>query len=442
MTVQKIKKGATRPTLYSLITAMTRTAPNTHKYESPMLKRISIKNLRLGMYITEFCGSWMEHPFWKAKFLLSTQEDLNSVLASEIKELWIDTARGLDVADEADGVTESEIASETNALLQTINSPRSLGSISLAAEIEKAQKLCDSARKAVVTMFSNARMGKAIDFAHAQRLVDEISASITRHPHAFISLARLKNVDNYTYLHSVAVCGLMVALARQMEMTEQQVKEAGIAGLFHDIGKIGIPEKILNKPGKLTDSEFIAIKAHPKIGEELLRNSQQVSPLTLDVCRHHHEKIDGTGYPDRLKGDEISVFARMGAVCDVYDAITSDRPYKKGWQPAESVHKMAEWSKDHFDSIIFQAFVKTVGIYPTGTLVRLASGRLGVVMEQHPSSLLTPKVKIFFSTKSRVAIAQQIIDLAELKGADKIVGREAVEDWGFKNLDTLWKGTD
>lgn len=157
----------------------------------------------------------------------------------------------------------------------------------------------------------------------------------------------------------------------------------------------------------------------------------------LDVCLHHHEKIDGTGYPHGLQGDGISILARMGAVSDVYDAITSDRPYKKGWLPAEAIRKMAEWSKGHFDDTVFQAFVKTVGIYPIGSLVRLTSGRLGVVIEQNPDSLLMPRVKVFFSTKSRVQIAPEVVDLARQQ-EEKIEGRESADTWGFRHLEHLW----
>jgi hypothetical protein len=130
----------------------------------------------------------------------------------------------------------------------------------------------------------------------------------------------------------------------------------------------------------------------------------------------------------------------MGAVCDVYDAITSNRPYKAGWEPAESIRKMAEWSKGHFDEAVFQAFVRAIGIYPTGSLVRLQSGRLGVVLEQHGQSLLTPRVKVFFSATSKVPIAQEIIDLAKWVGRDKIVARESAATWGFRNLDEMWSG--
>lgn len=402
-----------------------------------MLKRIAITQVRLGMYITEFCGSWMDHPFWKAKFLLQNQADLDSILASDIKELWIDTSKGLDISNPNEGVSEAEITQATEALLHKIDAPKNYNKTSLEVEIQTARLLYERSKTAVVTMFSDSRMGKALNIEHAHLLVEEISASVQRHPHAFISLARLKNANDYTYLHSVAVCGLMVALARQLGLHESEVREAGLAGLFHDIGKVFIPDAILNKPGKLTDKEFAAIKTHPSIGAKLLAQHQQVSDLIIDVCLHHHEKVDGSGYPDKLDGEHISLYAKMGAVCDVYDAITSDRPYKQGWQPAQSIQKMAEWSSGHFEESIFQAFVKTVGIYPTGTLVRLASDRLGVVIEQNAKSLLRPQVKVFFSAKSRLPIPQVVVDLAKHK--DKIVGRETPETWGFKNLHRLWQ---
>ena len=232
----------------------------------------------------------------------------------------------------------------------------------------------------------------------------------------------------------------MIALARQLALEENLVRESGLAGLLHDLGKVGVPLKILNKPGKLTDDEFTTIKSHPGIGADILKDHSLISPMVLDVVLHHHEKMDGSGYPHGLKGEEISLFAKMGAVCDVYDAITSNRPYKKGWSPAESIRKMAEWSKGHFDEAIFQAFVKTVGIYPTGSLVRLESGRLGIVTEQSETSLLTPKVNVFFSAKLRTPILQETLDLALLVGKDKIIGRESPDEWGFRNLDDLWSG--
>ena len=160
--------------------------------------------------------------------------------------------------------------------------------------------------------------------------------------------------------------------------------------------------------------------------------------IVLDVCLHHHEKTDGSGYPKGLKDSEISVFAKMGAVCDVYDAITSNRPYKVGWDPAESLRKMAEWSSGHFDAKIFQAFVKSLGIYPIGSLVRLTSGRLAVVVDQTGKSLTMPVVKVFFSTKSNMRIMPVIVDLSQAGTNEKIMGREDPMKWKFADLHELW----
>lgn len=403
-----------------------------------MLKRIAAKDIRMGMFITELCGSWMEHPFFKTKFLLEDPQDLESLIKSGIKEVWINTDKGLDADDVVEGKTILDIEHETEAMLHDVVRTKRTEKTTMAAEVKHAQKICARAKEAVIVMFNDARMGKAIEVENAQALVEEIADSVLRQPHALISLARLKNSDEYTYMHSVAVCALMIALARQLNLDDQMIHEAGLAGLLHDLGKIGVPNKILNKPGKLTDEEFNVIKSHPQIGASILMNNPLISALVLDVVLHHHEKMDSSGYPHRLTGDNISLFAKMGAVCDVYDAITSNRPYKKGWSPAESIRKMAEWSKGHFDEAVFQAFVKTVGIYPTGSLVRLESGRLGVVTEQSESSLLTPKVKVFFSAKLKTPILQETLDLSKLIGKEKIIGRESPDDWGFRNLEDLW----
>jgi HD-GYP domain-containing protein (c-di-GMP phosphodiesterase class II) len=223
-------------------------------------------------------------------------------------------------------------------------------------------------------------------------------------------------------------------------MDEPQIRLAGLAGLMHDLGKAAMPMDVLNKPGKLTDAEFSIIKSHPEEGYRLLLTGDNVDPVVLDVCLHHHEKVDGSGYPKALKGDEITLFAKMGAVCDVYDAITSNRPYKAGWDPAESLRKMAEWSHGHFDAKVFQAFVKSLGIYPIGSLVRLSSGRLGVVVEQTGKSLTTPSVKVFFSTKSNLRIVPEIIDLSKATH-EKIISREDPAVWKFSDLNELWSGS-
>jgi HD-GYP domain-containing protein (c-di-GMP phosphodiesterase class II) len=402
-----------------------------------MLKKINIQDLVLGMHIHEFCGSWMEHPFWRTKFVLTDPEDIRRIIESGITELWIDASKGKDVAV---GQTVEEAAAAVEVILNDAATPppKRPQPVSRAEELKRAAKICEKGKDAVVSMFQEVRMGRAISSEAAAPLVEEISNSVLRNPGALISLARLKTADDYTYLHSVAVCALMGALSRQLDLSESDTRQAGMAGLLHDLGKALMPMDVLNKPGKLTDEEFAIIKKHPEEGHRLLLEGGSAGETPLDVCLHHHEKVDGTGYPHHLKGDAISLFAKMGAVCDVYDAITSNRPYKAGWDPAESIRKMGEWSKGHFDERVFQAFVKSIGIFPVGSLVRMESGRLGVVIEQSAKSLLTPVVKLFFSTKSQTYIAPELVDLSRPGTNDKIASREDAAKWGLKNFDELW----
>jgi putative nucleotidyltransferase with HDIG domain len=406
-----------------------------------MLKKITVEQLTLGMHIHEFCGSWMDHPFWRTKFVLEDPEDLRQIQACGIKELWIDVEKGRDV--EVVGQTKQETEAQIDAALVQIASPKQPSPrVPMAEEVARATKICAKSKAAVVSMFHEARMGKAIDHEAASALVEEITDSVERNPGALISLARLKTADDYTYMHSVAVCALMVALARQLSLDEQHTREAGMAGLLHDLGKAVMPMDILNKPGKLTDEEFRIMKSHPVEGHRMLVEGGAVGEIPLDVCLHHHEKVDGSGYPKGFKDAEISLFAKMGAVCDVYDAITSNRPYKAGWDPAESIRKMTEWSKGHFDEQVFRAFVKSVGIYPIGSLVRLESDRLGIVVDQTEKSLLTPKVRVFFSAKSNTHIPPEVVDLSIRSCLDRIVSREDPGKWNFPDLDRMWGSVD
>jgi len=401
-----------------------------------MLVRIPVGQLRLGMYIHEFCGSWYDHPFWRTAFLLDNPEDLRDILSTGIREVWIDTGKGLDVEG---GKSETAVASEINNTLARANTGSKVAHhVDIAQEAARAVKICAQSKQAVSSMFKEARMGKALNAGDALPVVEEITTSVLRNPGALISLARLKDKDNYTYMHSVAVCALMVSLARQLGLDEEQTRQAGLAGLMHDIGKTMIPLEIINKPGKLSETEFQVMKNHPIDGHIILLESIGISDIVLHVCLRHHEKIDGSGYPEKLANEQIDLFAKMAAVCDVYDAITSIRAYKNGWEPAESIRKMAEWSHGHFDWRIFEAFVRSIGIYPVGSLVRLASGRLGVVVGQTEQSLLTPRVKVFFSIKSNVRIPPEILDLSKPSCQDRIVSHEDPAKWDIGDIQELW----
>ncbi len=406
----------------------------------PKLKKIPTAQVRLGMYIEGFCGSWMDHQFWRSKFVITDAHDLRLVHGCAIKEVLIDVSQGLDVAPAA--ATNADPATVAAEPQPPAASPEVLAApdteaVSMRDEYQRAAAICKAATGAVRHMFAEVRMGRAIDPDVARQVAEEITDSVLRNGGALISLARLKTADGYTYMHSVAVCALMVALARQLGLSAAETRAAGFAGLMHDLGKADVPLEVLNKAGRLTEAEFAQVRLHPEHGHRRLLAAGVDDPMALDVCLHHHERLDGKGYPKRLAGEAISRMARMGAVCDVYDAITSNRPYKEGWDPAESLAKMAQWTHGHLDAAIFQAFVRSLGIYPTGSLVRLSNGKLAVVVEQS-KSLLKPVVKTVFSTTSNERVQPQLIDLSAPDCRWQIEKRENPKDWKIPDLDAVW----
>lgn len=402
-----------------------------------MNKIVKVSDLKPGMYLFKICGSWLEHPFWKNEFILNG-DDINRLKNSAITEVVIDFSK-------------STVCAENNSLPGLNNSPCSSLSLnknipevsikpitktSLSVEIKKAKSVVKNASFKMQQLFTQARMGNAFNAQEASELVDEIHDSISRNSDALISIVRLKNKDNYTYMHSVAVCALMISLSKTLGHDIEFRKKAGMAGLLHDIGKMFIPLDILNKPGKLTEQEFEIVKNHPMQGWELLKTCSNISEETLDVCLHHHEKFDGTGYPSQLKSDEISIITKMATVCDIYDAITSDRPYKKGWEPTVSIKNMSQWI-GHFDPTVFRAFVSSIGIYPVGSIVKLSNGKIGVVIEKCETNLLKPKVKVFFSLKSNMRITPEIIDLSKPHVKEKIESHEDTMNFNLQDISEL-----
>lgn len=391
----------------------------------------------VGMYIAEVDGAWITSPFWRSSFVISDLKELEQIRSSNVKNVWIDTDRGEDVAQplSATVAPAGPGGKQTKVILHSSSGP-----VAMKDELARAGRICAESKEAVASMFREARMGNAVNGEEARRVVQEITDSLNRNGDALISLARLKTADDYTYMHSVAVCAMMLALARQLGLHEEKIRAAGLAGLLHDMGKALLPIDLLNKPGKLTAAEFEIVKTHPERGHRLLSKEGTAADMTLDVCLHHHEKIDGSGYPKGLKGGAISLYAKMGAVCDVYDAITSNRPYKTGWDPAESMRMMGQWAGVHFEPTVFQAFVKSLGIYPVGSLVRLATGRLGVVMHQTSESLTMPVVKVFFDTNTLQRITPEIVDLSIAALGERISTREDPAKWNLPDINELWSG--
>ena len=396
-----------------------------------MFKKVDASQLQVGMYIHDLSCDWMTHPFVRNRFKLSSEAEIRKIIQAGIHDVVIDSSKGLDVQD-APTLAEANAATE-EALVQIASAaPLVLPRASIGDELVRAGQIRNQASALVRTVMRDARLGKAIELDVVQPMVQAITESILRNPGALTGLLRIKGKDDYTFLHSVSVCTLLVAFCRARGLSAEVTREAGLGGLLHDTGKALIPDAILNKPGPLTEAEFAIVQRHPQDGHDILKMTPEISDIALDITLHHHERRDGSGYPHQQTADNISELAQMAAIVDVYDALTSERVYHRSIPAAEALRKIYEWSKFHFNPEYAQAFMRCIGIYPVGTLVMLESGRLAVVIEAHASNLLAPKVNVFFNSKTKVYIKPEMVDLSRAMGyggADKIVGHESPAKW-------------
>lgn len=370
------------------------------------------------MYIHDLGVPWQQHDFLLPRFKVQTPETVNAIHACT-SWVIIDTDKGIDVASYAPSTPEP--AAEPSPVIARIQR------VELQEELIVARKLLREARDTVKQTMEEARTGTISSIPQMREVAQRMMESTSRHPGALLSLVGLKTKDDYTFSHCVAVGAFMIALGKQLGLSEDELREAGTAGLLHDVGKSHIPAEILNKPGRLTESEFAVVRTHPELGYQTLLETGYAESGALEVVHHHHERLDGKGYPDRLDSTQITRLMRMSTVADVYDAVTSERVYHEAMPPTGALQMLLSNAGAQFDSDIVRAFIKTVGIYPNRSLVRLRSGRLAVVLEQHTANTITPIVKVFFSINSDEPIPPYVLNLAH--GTDAIVGFENPGAW-------------
>lgn len=392
------------------------------------IKRVRVEELRAGMYIHDLNCGWLQHGFLRQQFLLRNQGQIQKMQTQGLHEVYIDTSLGDDVTG---APTKEEIDQNLDRqIMESGGASAALtpAQVSYQEEVVVAKRVLVEATDVMDGLLQEVRLGKQVDVAKAGPLVKEINASVLRNPGALLSLCRIKAADTYTFQHSVSICALLVSFSHALGMDAAEVHEAGLGGLLHDVGKMKIPLEILNKPGRLTEAEFTVIKSHAALSQELLSGVPGISPLVIQIAGEHHEKMGGGGYPKGLHGEDISQLGRMAAIVDVYDALTSNRVYHKAMEPSEVLKKLLEWSGSHLDGDLVQQFIRTLGIYPVGSMIRLAGGRLGVVVEQG-QDLLHPTVRLVFDTVRMIALQPRDLHISEF--TEQIVDYEEPQEWGL-----------
>ncbi|MCP4323922.1 MAG: HD-GYP domain-containing protein [Alteromonadales bacterium] len=392
-----------------------------------MLKKIKVTQLKKGMYINDLKCGWLNHPFALNRFKLQNESDIQKIISAGVKSIEIDTDKGIDVFVERRLQQNSELRQAVNTL-----SENKAGKVTALQEMGKAKVAFVQATEFITDVMANAKMGQHIELEQVNPVINKLSQSILRNSNALLGLSRIRSMDRYTFEHSVSFSVLIMAFAKSMGLSEKIICAVGIGGLLHDIGKTLIPDEILNKPGKLTEDEFVIMKEHVVHSRKILEKTKGLSQVSMDIVAQHHEKYDGNGYPLGLKAEQISRYGQMSAIVDVYDALTADRCYHVGKEPSEVLKLLVKWSGAHFNPSLVREFIQSVGIYPAGSLVMLSNQHLAKVIDIN-KNMLKPVVEVILNVKTRSYIPRKIIDLSKFE-AIKILKVESNAKW---NIDVL-----
>ncbi len=407
-----------------------------------MIKKIKVEQLKVGMFVSETSNEWIPARASTRKGTIKNADTIAKIKKLGVTELYIDTQKGIDCPD-ANEVDNSAIVAQLRSdHAATIAQQSGVAAtvpatISLQEEWGYAAKIHSQAKEIIGGVLDDVRNGKGIDAQVITSMADELIESLDRNVNALSCLSRIRAKDSYLLEHSVNVGILMGLFARSMKFDRPLVNELVTGGILHDIGKVMVPDAVLNKAGKLDAEEWEEMKRHVTYGEQVLVETEGLSNVTRNICRLHHERLDGTGYPRRLKDEEIDRYGRMAAIVDVYDAITADRVYHRGMPPNQALKKLVEWSVFHLDKELVYAFIRCVSIYPVGTVVELDNGRAGVVIEANPVQAKCPIVRVFYNAKHQYHISPYVLDLASSRVEETIVGTIDTRELNINEMDFL-----
>lgn len=393
-----------------------------------MERKVDASALVPGMYVSRLDRPWLESPFLYQGFRLDTWEQVQQV-QRVCSHVYIDEAppvngtrkpaRNLRLAPKIPARARASRPTEAKATWveqlqdrhEILPTPYPVASVPLAKEMERASILYRDTRRLAGEMFKRARLGQSPDIPQAREAVVGMVQSVLRNPDALLWLSRLKTQDEYTFMHSLSVCILALNTGRALGLPKSLLVAVGLGAILHDIGKIRVPDSILNKPGPLTPEETAEIRRHPVYGAEILKDAD-IPSVSRDIILSHHERLDGSGYVRGLHGADIAPLTQLVSICDVYDAVTSARTYKQAIAPQRALHILYTQRGSALDSWLVERFIDAVGIYSVGTVVELNTREVGIVTRVNPVRRLQPIVLTLLDPAKRRIDKPRSIDLS------------------------------
>lgn len=369
-------------------------------------------DLKLGMYVAELDRPWVDTPFMFQGFYIQKIEDIND-LRESCEHVYVDAERS------KPGSVDKLLFTNQSAIRKKISTKRRktrrYSGGQFRHSLLEAYNVYKDARGWVDTMLMDSRLGNGIDTDKARDYVSGLAEQVIANPDALVWLTHLRSRDEYTATHCINVCILALTFGRDLELDEKQLHSLGMGALLHDLGKMRVPDEILNKPARLTKDEFETMMQHPAIGHAMLVDDHDLSSESLHVVLHHHERLDGGGYPRGMAGDEIPLLTRITSIVDVYDAITSDRCYHDGISPALALENLFKWSAGNYDVALLEKFIKCLGIYPIGSVVQLNTNEVGVVVATDGDHRIKPIVLLARDPEGKIYMPRKLLNLSNIE---------------------------
>lgn len=368
--------------------------------------KINANELKVGMYVCELDRPWLETNFWFQGFELKSIDEINAV-RKICEYVYIDKSKSrFGVSSVSSGTAY------TKAWLDKQGPPPEKQR-TFQEEIEEAASIHQNASNLIRTFMDDVRLGRGINTSAAKTMVSQCVQSILNTPDALMWLTQLKHKDEYTAEHSMNVCIMSIALGRHIGLSVEELNQVGLCGMMHDMGKMRVPLSILNCPGRLEPEEMAIMQSHTTHGMKLLMSSKDMYAGAIDVAYSHHEQLNGNGYPRKLREEHITPYAKMVAIVDMYDAITSDRVYQKGRSHLDALNIMTKESGTHLDPSLTIRFIECIGIYPPGSIVEMNNGEVGIVVEVNPKQKIRPKI-ILLLDEHKQPRNERLIDLSKI----------------------------